>query len=490
MQRCKATSESTPLSKRNVEALLAFLPVFEAPSFVAGKWSEVQEIQGETELPYFVQSQAVSDFMDACYRNGFVTDFDWGSPAWQEQVQRYMDRPERLGDADLVVLRRLITTHIRNDRFCDGHLAKMFEGGHIVAILRRLKDTTQRSKDTHPMATTTHNPTMLDWTTLRHHIDRKDLGYVCPVEGCGTRLTKRQSNHFVFDQQQYGCSQDGIVFSPSTFEYEDAKRNMLWGDFASLMAMTSKREKKRLGRDNSEDAVTWNVFRYLVGRDERQDLLCLYLSRLAKVPLQPRKTVFWSHDTETGGVWSWLMKARKEFELSPRNGSEPDLIVLTDKVLFFIEAKVNAPNSTTPSSPESEDKYVTGGGGWWKSAFKSGTDYAQIAVHDRKYELMRFWLLGTWMAKELGVGFRLVNLLRRDNRDREEEKAKKGGKPPFGTYLSDNPNALFLRETWEGIHEFIKDAAPQSADKDTMISYFRNKTIGYRDGELIKAFGV
>ena len=30
-------------------------------------------------------------------------------------------------------------THIHKDRFCEGHLAAMFENGHVVTLLRRLK---------------------------------------------------------------------------------------------------------------------------------------------------------------------------------------------------------------------------------------------------------------------------------------------------------------------------------------------------------------
>jgi len=37
------------------------------------------------------------------------------------------------------VIRKLLTTHVRKERFCEGHLLAMFESGHIVNVLRRLK---------------------------------------------------------------------------------------------------------------------------------------------------------------------------------------------------------------------------------------------------------------------------------------------------------------------------------------------------------------
>jgi len=44
-----------------------------------------------------------------------------------------------LEEADLETLRKLLTTHVRKDRFCEGHLDYMFECGHITAILERLQ---------------------------------------------------------------------------------------------------------------------------------------------------------------------------------------------------------------------------------------------------------------------------------------------------------------------------------------------------------------
>ena len=43
-------------------------------------------------------------------------------------------------DADLLTLRRLLTTHVRADRFTEGHLAAELENGHICAILEQLEE--------------------------------------------------------------------------------------------------------------------------------------------------------------------------------------------------------------------------------------------------------------------------------------------------------------------------------------------------------------
>jgi hypothetical protein len=31
----------------------------------------------------------------------------------------------------------LLTAHLRQERFCEGHLLTAFEGGHLTAIMRR-----------------------------------------------------------------------------------------------------------------------------------------------------------------------------------------------------------------------------------------------------------------------------------------------------------------------------------------------------------------
>ncbi len=61
--------------------------------------------------------------------------FDW--VRWRAEVSD----PTALGGADVLTLRKLLTFHVRADRFSEGHLISAFEKGHITAILRRLADS-------------------------------------------------------------------------------------------------------------------------------------------------------------------------------------------------------------------------------------------------------------------------------------------------------------------------------------------------------------
>ena len=104
--------------------------------------------------------------------------------------------------------------------------------------------------------------------------------------------------------------------------------------------------------------------------------------------------------------------ARLEFEKTIKRGSEPDIIVKTDKALFFIEAKLTSGNNTQPYNFEdSQEKYTNCGNKWYSNVFKLDSDYKTVVKMEKKYELMRFWLLGTWLANKLGLDFYIINLV-------------------------------------------------------------------------------
>lgn len=134
MHRLQKTEGLPTVTDKQIDAILPFLDRFEAADFFAGTWKEVEE----GRLPYFIYDDAVTEFNQALYDNGWVTPaFDWGE--WQESARMVVDSPAKIGKADTRTILKLFTTHVRADRFCEGRLATMFENGHIVALLRRLR---------------------------------------------------------------------------------------------------------------------------------------------------------------------------------------------------------------------------------------------------------------------------------------------------------------------------------------------------------------
>lgn len=124
------------ISKSGLEKLLSTIPLFENHS---GPWIEHDiKRQGNTiSLGVARHSTPVMAFSRSFHDSGLFIPFDW--PSWQNEAERICADPSLIQKADLETIRRLLTTHVRKERFCEGHLASLCESGHIVSVLKRLK---------------------------------------------------------------------------------------------------------------------------------------------------------------------------------------------------------------------------------------------------------------------------------------------------------------------------------------------------------------
>jgi len=189
--------------------------------------------------------------------------------------------------------------------------------------------------------------------------------------------------------------------------------------------------------------------------------------------------IYWSYSQTAKGSWPELNHARSEFGEAIKRSSEPDLIAVTDKALFFIEVKLKASNETLPSDPNNRKKYLTGGEGWFNAAFTS--DFENIAIKSQKYELLRFWLLGTWLSAKMSRDFYLINIVPDIYETDIEER--------FVPQLKLTDKRHFKRLAWEDVSEWICNNAPENTAKEGILDYFQNKTVGYDQfGLLQKAF--
>ncbi len=193
---------------------------------------------------------------------------------------------------------------------------------------------------------------------LKPTIKVKKNSIECPVKGCSMEVERQRK---VFKREQkFQCPIHKIYISPTTFEYETEKENLLWFDNIDEALYTEiKRVKResRIARDNSEDALTWNVFRFL----DKLNLLPDLLSQLSKKEINETELILWSYSPKEQSSMSLLNNARVEFGETIARGSEPDIIILTDKVLYFIEAKhfsnKDIWSTTTPKVIEQIKKY-------------------------------------------------------------------------------------------------------------------------------------
>jgi len=81
-----------------------------------------------------------------------------------------------------------------------------------------------------------------------------------------------------------------------------------------------------------------------------------------------------------------------------------------------------------------------------------------------------------------GLDFYLINLVLSE-REKDIENIFKG-------YIRETKRRKFLRVTWEDIYKYIS-TIDSTKDKDIILNYFRNKTIGYDgEGKLQRAFSI
>ena len=115
----------------NLDRVLAYRPVFERQP------DELYEVRMEVSMldPY-VYAAEVNQFIQALYQENLVIAFNW--IAWKDEAEQFVNDPERLQTADLATLQKLLTSHVRADRFCSGHFAQMIEMRHMLVILNRL----------------------------------------------------------------------------------------------------------------------------------------------------------------------------------------------------------------------------------------------------------------------------------------------------------------------------------------------------------------
>lgn len=114
-----------------LDRILAFMPLFERPT------TSLYEVRPDLSLmdPY-IYTPEFTQFIQELYRKNLVIDFNWVT--WEDEAANYLENPRQIESADLETLQKLITTHVRADRFNSGHLAQMVENGQILAILKRL----------------------------------------------------------------------------------------------------------------------------------------------------------------------------------------------------------------------------------------------------------------------------------------------------------------------------------------------------------------
>jgi hypothetical protein len=132
-------AEDEALTERQrLEALAAFLPVFDSPDFVFGQWADARTAAGGTlQFPHFDMSPEAEAFLAEVGRGGWIIDgFDW--KAWNGTPEAVgLRRGDGFERATPIALARLLTALVRQDRFVEGTLVEAHEAGLLRRIVSR-----------------------------------------------------------------------------------------------------------------------------------------------------------------------------------------------------------------------------------------------------------------------------------------------------------------------------------------------------------------
>lgn len=172
----------------------------------------------------------------------------------------------------------------------------------------------------------------------------------CYVRGCPHLLrppTRADRGDLCPDHHIY-CNHSSSV----TLAYSDARKNLIVAPdiFSSKVRRSPyKVESHRFGFLNSEDAVSWNVFKSL----ERARALRLIAEWITgrEITQEPRMYLWGLSSFDDRFLpWSLLMAARERFEVGKlpvvRPLSEPDIaLYIPGQLLIIIEAKLLSPNT-------------------------------------------------------------------------------------------------------------------------------------------------
>jgi hypothetical protein len=292
---------------------------------------------------------------------------------------------------------------------------------------------------------------------------RRDRGELCPVHGVRCHWS----------------------LGSSTYSYWDVRRNIIASPdlFASrLVGHPFKYESHRLAQENSEDALSWNVFRslqeagqlheiarWITGQDiTTEPLLFLWGIGLSQDIFQP---------------WNLLIEARERFENNlpvSRPLTEPDIaLFLPGRYLVLIEAKFTSPNTFYANGPRKDGSSLTKDEllNLYHDPGLRILDWEQARTSERVYyQLWRNMIFAEWMASRDGrttMAYH-VSLTRAGAESDSCDRFRQMVRPEY--------RGRFVHIAWEDIYwQCAKDNSRMSR----LQKYLENKT-----AKLTKAFRI
>jgi len=127
-------------SPEDLRRVAEYVPRLTDPELVIGvvQGGEHDSETGAIQYPWVAYAHVVRDWMQALYDHNVVTGY--GEEGWQDEMNVFLADPTQLAAADLLTIRKVLTTIVREERFCDGAIMSAFERGSVQAAMVRLAE--------------------------------------------------------------------------------------------------------------------------------------------------------------------------------------------------------------------------------------------------------------------------------------------------------------------------------------------------------------
>jgi hypothetical protein len=261
-----------------------------------------------------------------------------------------------------------------------------------------------------------------------------------------------------------------------------------------------KAESHRLGYENAEDAVTWNVFAGLLAAGALGKAAAFLTGR--PVVGDPELWL-WGYRVDLkrgfGRFFPPLARLRERLEPDIHNfATEPDImLVIPGKLLVLIEAKFTSGNSLAIEKESAKGEKPKDLKGLLAKYLPTGTDSGAIvpsqAAKPFHGQLFRNIVFAEAMAREqkmAGAEWAVVNLVSETQR-RKACESKVGSRrrtaepatcfedptSAVHAWLADSARSRFSFRSWEGLHAGVIKDNPSLAAVD---SYMRGKSAHLR----------
>lgn len=280
----------------------------------------------------------------------------------------------------------------------------------------------------------------------------------CCVRNCHNFLARvRRSEH---DSKSF-CTIHGIrVSTRPTYVYRDKNQNLILE--TKLFQGLKKVENWRIGNENSEDALSWNVFLPI----ERSGSLSILFEKLTGLkPNSEPELFFWGNRIKSSSTveWAELKNIREKLEADFRIPTEPDIaIVVPGQAVILIEAKFGSKNPVLGRKENYEDYKDDFINRYWSDPDPLIRENINQHTLDQlcRNAIFLVWLSNAYKAENKFL-FNLVRSCDESNVENEMSKVLKQG------------IITFKRKTWEDLFLIVCELGESLKPVQ---EYFKNKT--------------